>query len=35
MLRFANGALGVIEATTTTRPKDLEGSFSILGEVVL
>jgi predicted dehydrogenase len=31
-LRFANGALGVIEATTATRPKDLEGSLSILGE---
>lgn len=32
ILRFKNGALGVIEATTTTRPKDLEGSVSILGE---
>jgi UDP-N-acetyl-2-amino-2-deoxyglucuronate dehydrogenase len=31
-LKFANGALGVIEATTATRPKDLEGSLSILGE---
>lgn len=31
-LRFSNGALGVIEATTATRPKDLEGSISILGE---
>lgn len=31
-LRFANGALGVIEATTATRPTDLEGSISILGE---
>ena len=31
-LRFANGALGVIEATTATRPKDLEGSLSLLGE---
>jgi UDP-N-acetyl-2-amino-2-deoxyglucuronate dehydrogenase len=31
-LRFANGALGVIEATTATRPTDLEGSVSILGE---
>jgi predicted dehydrogenase len=30
-LRFRNGALGVIEATTATRPKDLEGSISILG----
>jgi len=31
-LRFANGALGIIEATTATRPKDLEGSISLLGE---
>jgi predicted dehydrogenase len=31
-LRFVNGALGIIEATTATRPKDLEGSISILGE---
>lgn len=31
-LRFKNGALGVIEATTATRPNDLEGSLSILGE---
>lgn len=31
-LRFKNGALGIIEATTATRPKDLEGSLSILGE---
>jgi len=32
LLRFRNGALGVIEATTAARPKDLEGSISILGE---
>jgi UDP-N-acetyl-2-amino-2-deoxyglucuronate dehydrogenase len=32
VLRFANGALGVIEATTAARPKDLEGSISVLGE---
>lgn len=32
VLRFCNGALGVIEATTATRPEDLEGSISILGE---
>jgi predicted dehydrogenase len=32
LLRFRNGALGVIEATTATRPKDLEGSLSLLGE---
>lgn len=31
-LQFSNGALGVIEATTATRPRDLEGSLSILGE---
>lgn len=31
-LRFRNGALGVIEATTAARPKDLEGSISVLGE---
>jgi UDP-N-acetyl-2-amino-2-deoxyglucuronate dehydrogenase len=31
-LRFSSGAMGVIEATTATRPKDLEGSLSILGE---
>lgn len=30
-VRFRNGALGVIEATTAARPKDLEGSISILG----
>jgi predicted dehydrogenase len=32
ILTFANGALGIIEATGGTRPKDLEGSISILGE---
>lgn len=32
VLRFRNGALGIIEATTAVRPKDLEGSISILGE---
>lgn len=31
-LKFSNGALGLIEATTATRPIDLEGSISILGE---
>lgn len=30
-LKFANGALGIIEATGATRPKDLEGSLSVLG----
>jgi UDP-N-acetyl-2-amino-2-deoxyglucuronate dehydrogenase len=32
ILKFKSGALGVIEATGATRPKDLEGSLSILGE---
>ena len=32
ILKFRNGALGLIEATTATRPKDLEGSISVLGE---
>jgi predicted dehydrogenase len=32
ILKFSSGALGVIEATTATRPRDLEGSLSILGE---
>ncbi len=31
-VKFKSGALGIIEATTATRPKDLEGSLSILGE---
>jgi UDP-N-acetyl-2-amino-2-deoxyglucuronate dehydrogenase len=31
-LEFMNGALGVIEATNATRPRDLEGSLSVLGE---
>jgi predicted dehydrogenase len=32
ILRFRKGAIGIIEATTAARPKDLEGSISILGE---
>ena len=32
LLKFKNGALGIIEATTATQPNDLEGSVSILGE---
>jgi predicted dehydrogenase len=32
VLQFRSGALGIIEATTATRPRDLEGSLSILGE---
>jgi len=31
-IRFRNGALGIVEATTAVRPKDLEGSLSIMGE---
>jgi predicted dehydrogenase len=32
VIRYNSGALGVLEATTGARPKDLEGSISILGE---
>ncbi|MBF0546930.1 MAG: Gfo/Idh/MocA family oxidoreductase [Candidatus Riflebacteria bacterium] len=32
IVKFRNGALGTIEATTAARPIDLEGSISILGE---
>jgi predicted dehydrogenase len=32
VLKFTSGALGIIEATTATRPIDLEGSISVLGE---
>ncbi|MGF7174880.1 Gfo/Idh/MocA family protein [Azospirillum doebereinerae] len=32
LITFASGAIGVVEATTAVRPKDLEGSISILGE---
>ena len=31
LIEFENGAVGTIEATTATRPSDLEGSISILG----
>ncbi len=31
LLKFKSGALGIIEATTACRPKDLEGSVSLLG----
>jgi len=31
-LKFKNGALGIIEATTAARPTNIEGSISILGE---
>jgi UDP-N-acetyl-2-amino-2-deoxyglucuronate dehydrogenase len=32
ILKFKNGALGVIEATTAARPKNIEGSLSVLGD---
>jgi predicted dehydrogenase len=32
IVKFRCGALGIIEATTATRPTDVEGSLSILGE---
>jgi len=32
IIKFRNGAIGIVEATTATRPRDLEGSLSILGE---
>jgi predicted dehydrogenase len=32
VIGFTNGALGLVEATNATRPEDLEGSLSILGE---
>jgi UDP-N-acetyl-2-amino-2-deoxyglucuronate dehydrogenase len=32
IITFQDGALGLVEATTATRPEDLEGSLSILGE---
>jgi len=31
VITFRNGAIGLVEATTAVRPKDLEGSISILG----
>ena len=32
ILKFKNNSLGCIEATTATRPEDLEGSITVLGE---
>jgi UDP-N-acetyl-2-amino-2-deoxyglucuronate dehydrogenase len=32
VITFKSGAIGLVEATTATRPNDLEGSLSILGE---
>jgi predicted dehydrogenase len=31
-LRFRNGALGIIEAMTASRPRDIEASLSLMGE---
>lgn len=31
VIRYKNGGLGIIEATTAVRPKDLEGSVSVMG----
>ena len=31
ILKFRSGGLGLIEATTATRPRDLEASISLLG----
>ncbi|MCV2368263.1 Gfo/Idh/MocA family protein [Roseateles oligotrophus] len=30
-IKFRSGAVGIVEATNATRPKDLEGSLSVLG----
>lgn len=32
VITFRSGAIGLVEATTAARPKDLEGSLSVLGE---
>jgi UDP-N-acetyl-2-amino-2-deoxyglucuronate dehydrogenase len=32
VIQFNSGAIGIVEATTATRPDNLEGSLSILGE---
>ena len=32
IMRFSNGALGTIEATTAARPEDFEASLSVVGE---
>ncbi len=31
IIRYKNGSIGLIEATTAVRPKDLEGSVSVMG----
>ena len=32
IITFRSGAIGIVEATTAARPKDTEGSLSVLGE---
>lgn len=32
VLKFKSGAVGMVEGTTATRPRDLEGSISLLGD---
>lgn len=32
VIKFRSGALGLVEATVCARPKDMEGSISVLGE---
>ncbi|MBT89281.1 MAG: oxidoreductase [Spirochaetales bacterium] len=32
IINFQNGAMGIVEATTAAKPKDLEGSISVIGE---
>ena len=32
-VRFSNGAIGTLEATTAARPRDLDASLSIIGEL--
>jgi predicted dehydrogenase len=32
LIRFVNGAVGTIEATTAARPRDIEASLSVVGE---
>ncbi len=33
IIKFKSGALGIIEATTAARPKDVEGSITLMGEM--
>ena len=32
ILKFKNGSMGIVEATTAIEPKDLEGSISVIGQ---